>query len=261
MGILNVTPDSFSDGGRFLDPGDALRRAETMVREGADLLDVGGESSRPGSEPVPEDVERDRVLPVIREVARLGVPVSVDTVRAGTARAAIEAGAAIVNDTSSLRDPGMGPLAAETGVGLVLMHMRGVPRSMQEAPRYGNVVREVAAFLKERAEVAEIEGVERERIAVDPGIGFGKTLRHNLELIEALDSLAGLGFPVLLGASRKSFLEKLTGARAPGERVFGSIAAVLAARARGVMLFRVHDVGPTREALAVFDAIEAAGAG
>jgi len=256
MGILNVTPDSFSDGGLYADPAAACRRAEALVREGADLVDVGGASSRPGADPVPEAVERDRVLPVLGEAVRLGVPVSIDTCRAGVARAALDAGAAVVNDISALGDPGMGPLVAASEAGLVLMHMRGTPGTMQDDPRYEDVVGEVASFLKDRAGLAEGWGVGRERIVLDPGIGFGKTLTHNLTLIGAMDVLAGLGYPMLLGASRKSFLEKLTRAGSPERRVAGSVAAVLAARRRGTALFRVHDVAATREALAVFDAVE-----
>ena len=258
MGIVNVTPDSFSDGGRFLRKDEALRHAERLVREGADLLDVGGESTRPGSDPVPADEEQRRVVPVVREAVRLGVPVSVDTAKAAVARAALEAGAAVVNDVTALADSDMAAVVAESGAGLVLMHMQGTPRTMQADPSYENVVEEVAEFLRRRRERAEEAGVARERIVLDPGIGFGKRLEHNLALLAGLDRLRELGSPVLVGASRKSFVGALTGVTDPGRRLAGSLAAAVLARAQGAAVLRVHDVAATREALAVAEAILAA---
>jgi dihydropteroate synthase len=255
LGIVNVTPDSFSDGGRFLDPAQACRRAETLIREGADVLDIGGESTRPGADPVPADEERERILPVIREAASWGVPVSVDTRKAEVAEAALEAGAAIVNDVSALGDPRMAPLVASSGAGLVLMHMRGTPATMQDDPRYDDVAREVAGYLCERRDRALEEGVPFERIVLDPGIGFGKTIRHNLELLARIDTVVSMGSPVLVGASRKRFLGVLAGTDDPEARLPGSLAAVLTARRGGALLFRVHDVAATRQALDVFEAV------
>jgi dihydropteroate synthase len=255
MGIVNITPDSFSDGGRYMGVAAACRRAERLVLEGADLLDLGGESTRPGSEPVTEEEEIRRVVPVIREITALGLPLSVDTSKAAVARAALEAGAAVVNDVTALGDPAMGPVVATFGAGLVLMHMRGRPRTMQANPVYEDLLGEVCAFLRERRDRAEACGVARERILLDPGIGFGKRLEHNLELLARLPEIAGLGSPVLVGASRKRFLEALTGVAEPEDRVAGSVAAAVAARLRGASVLRVHDVAATREALAVADAV------
>jgi len=255
LGIVNATPDSFSDGGLHLDAAAACRHAETLVAEGADVLDIGGESTRPGADPVPAAEERGRILPVIRETAGWGVPISVDTRKAEVAEAALEAGASIVNDVSALADPRMASLVAGSGAGLVLMHMRGTPRTMQDDPRYDDVAREVAGFLCERRDRAREAGVPFERIALDPGIGFGKTLRHNLELLGRIDELAAFGSPVLVGASRKSFLGKMAGTDDPEARLPGSLAAVLAARTGGALLFRVHDVAATRKALDVFEAV------
>jgi dihydropteroate synthase len=257
MGVINITPDSFSDGGKYLDPLAACRHAESLVRDGADLLDIGGESSRPGSDPVPQEQELERVIPVIREVISLGVPVSVDTGKPRVAEAALEAGASIVNDVTGLADPTMAPLVAGAGAGLIIMHMKGTPRSMQEDPRYDDVTSEVGAWLQERRGTAESHGVPREAIVLDPGIGFGKRLVHNLELLARLDELVRLGSPILIGVSRKSFIEKLTGTEQPEDRVPGSLAAMIAARDGGAMLFRVHDVAATRQALTVFESIRA----
>ncbi len=254
-GIVNVTPDSFSDGGRFLDASAAIHHAESLVREGADLLDVGGESTRPGSDPVSVEEELRRVVPVIREAARFGVPVSIDTAKPAVAREAIEAGAAIVNDITALGDPAMAGLAAESGVGLILMHMRGTPRTMQDAPHYDDLLGEIREFLIERRARAEAAGVPRERIVLDPGIGFGKTTAHNLEILSRLAEIVALGSPLLVGVSRKRFIGAVTGIEDPAERLAGSLAAAVAARSAGAVLVRAHDVRATREALAVADAI------
>lgn len=260
MGILNVTPDSFSDGGRFLDRDAALRHARRMVAEGADLLDVGGESSRPGAEPVGPAEEIARVLPVIEAIGELGVPLSIDTTKARVAEAALDAGADWINDISALGgDPEMAPLAADRGCPVVLMHMRGTPRTMQGDTAYDDVVREVLDYLLERVDVAASAGIGRDRVLIDPGIGFGKAPGHNLSLLRAVPALVRTGLPVLVGASRKSFLGACFGQR-PGERLEGSLAAALAAAAGGAQVVRVHDVGATRRALDVFAGI-ARGAG
>ena len=261
FGILNVTPDSFSDGGDFLDPEAAARRAEVLMDEGADVVDVGGESTRPGSDPVSEEEERRRVVPVVREIleARPDALVSVDTYRAGTAEAALEAGARIVNDVTALRgDPRMARLVADAGCPVVLMHMLGDPKTMQREPRYEDVTREVRDFLARRAEHATAAGVEEENIILDPGIGFGKTTEHNLTLLARLDEIAALGFPVLVGASRKRFLGGITGVEGAKGRVFGTVATTVLGYERGATLFRVHDVGANREALAVAEAVRSA---
>jgi dihydropteroate synthase len=259
MGILNVTPDSFSDGGHFLDPERALRRAEQMVEQGADLLDVGGESTRPGAAPVPIDEEIVRVAPVIRLLReRLPVPISVDTRRAEVAAAALAEGAEIVNDVSALGDPGMAREIARARAGLVLMHMRGTPADMQEHATYGDVVREVVAELRPRLSAARGAGIEAERVVVDPGIGFAKTAEHNLRLLAHLPALAELGRPILLGVSRKAFLGALLGGAPPEERVVATAAACVAGLLGGARIFRVHDVVPVRQALIVAEAIRAA---
>ena len=258
VGVLNVTPDSFSDGGDFLDPEAAVAHAATMLDEGARIIDVGGESTRPGSDPIPPEEEARRVVPVIREmlIERPDAIVSIDTYRAGTAGAALEAGARIVNDVTALRgDPRMAALVADARCPVVLMHMLGEPKTMQRDPRYDDVVREVRDFLAARAEHAVAAGVKEESIILDPGIGFGKTLEHNLALLNHLDSLAELGFPVLVGASRKRFIGKITGAEEAEERVFGTVAANVIAYERGATFFRVHDVRANREALAVAEAV------
>jgi dihydropteroate synthase len=258
MGVLNVTPDSFSDGGDFLGPERAVARAATMLDEGAQIIDVGGESTRPGSDPVSPEEEARRVVPVIRELlAELpDAIVSVDTHRSGTAVAALEAGARIVNDVTALRgDPRLADVVAGARCPVVLMHMLGEPKTMQRAPRYGDVVREVRDFLAERAGHAVSAGVEEENIILDPGIGFGKTLEHNLALLNNLDSIVELGFPVLVGASRKSFIGKITGVEEARERVPGTLAANVIAYERGATFFRVHDVRANREALAVAEAV------
>lgn len=259
MGILNLTPDSFSDGGRYDDPGAAIERAHRMVEEGADLVDVGAESTRPGAAPVDAAAEWDRLSPVIAPLARAGLTVSIDTTKGEVARRALEAGAAVVNDVSGLRvSPGIAGLCADTGAGLVLMHMRGDPRTMQEDTAYDDVVAEVAAWLGERADVARAAGCAAGQIVVDPGIGFGKSLDGNLRLLAGTAELARLGYPVLVGPSRKSFLGALLDLPVE-ERLEGTLAACLAALERGARIFRVHDVGPARRALDAADAIRRAG--
>ncbi len=259
MGVVNVTPDSFSDGGAFLDPAAAVAQGLRLVAEGADVLDVGGESTRPGSDPVPLAAELDRVLPVIEGLAaQTDVPISIDTVKAEVAARALASGASFVNDVTGLRrDPDMAGVAAAAGVPVCLMHMLGEPKTMQADPRYDDVVAEVAEFLAERTEFAVASGIAREQICIDPGIGFGKTLEHNLSLLRHLDRLAAIGPPVLVGASRKSFLGRLTGE--PEERrEFAGVAVHLDAVRRGAWMVRVHEVKPTCDAFAVARAIEAA---
>ena len=258
VGVLNVTPDSFSDGGDFLDPAKAATHASAMLDEGAGIIDVGGESTRPGSDPVTREEEARRVVPVIEEILseRPDAIVSIDTYRAATAEAAIEAGTRIVNDVTALRgDPRMAEVVAEARCLVVLMHMLGEPRTMQRDPRYADVVREVRDFLAGRAEHAVAAGVVPESIILDPGIGFGKSLEHNLALLRHLDELVALGFPVLVGASRKSFLGRITGVEEARDRVPGTVAANVIAYEKGATFFRVHDVGANREALAVARAV------
>ena len=262
VGVLNVTPDSFSDGGDFLGPERAVARAATMLDEGAQIIDVGGESTRPGSDPVSPEEEARRVVPVIRGIVaeRPGAIVSVDTYRSGTAEAALRAGASVVNDVTALRgDPRLAEVVADARCPVILMHMLGEPKTMQRDPRYDNVVREVRGFLAGRAELAVAAGVREENIILDPGIGFGKTLEHNLALLNHLDSIVELGFPVLVGASRKSFIGGITGVGEAKERVPGTVATTVLAYERGATLFRVHDVRANREALAVARAILTAG--
>ena len=257
MGVLNVTPDSFSDGGEFFGAELAVAHAEKMFDEGAQVIDVGGESTRPGSDPVSPEEELRRVLPVIQGIlsACPDSIVSIDTYRSSIAEAALDAGAKAVNDVTALGDPRMAGLMAERGCPIILMHMLGEPKSMQQDPRYEDVVREVRGFLAERAQQAIRAGVQLENVILDPGIGFGKTLEHNLKLLKRLDSLVGLGFPVLVGVSRKSFLGKITGSIDPKSRLFGTVAANVLAYERGASLFRVHDVRANKEALAVAAAI------
>ena len=256
MGILNVTPDSFADGGRYLAPAAALEQAWRMVEEGAAIVDVGGESTRPGAAPVGEDEELRRVLPVIgRLAAELPVPVSVDSSKPGVMRAAILAGATMINDVQALRQPGALEVAAAVGVPVVLMHMQGEPRDMQNDPRYGDVTAEVLGFLRQRIVACEQVGIPRGRLLVDPGFGFGKTLAHNLELLRRLGEFQSLGVPVLAGLSRKRMIGALLGDVPVEARLQGSVAAALLAAERGARLLRVHDVGPTTEALAVLHAV------
>jgi dihydropteroate synthase len=254
MGIVNVTPDSFSDGGRHADTAAALRHCEQLVGEGADILDIGGESSRPGAAPVPLDEELARVLPVIEGALRFGVPLSVDTVKPEVMRRALEAGADIVNDIAALQAAGaIDAVAAFPQAGVCLMHMRGDPATMQQRPAYDDVVTEVAAFLHERLQALQAAGIAAERIVLDPGIGFGKSVAHNLELLRRQRELLGLGRPLLLGWSRKSTLGALTG-REVGERLPASLAAALAAVQHGARILRVHDVAATVDALKVWGA-------
>jgi dihydropteroate synthase len=256
MGILNLTPDSFSDGGVAFRSGDPVELARRVVEQGADILDIGGESSRPGAEPVPLCEEQSRVLPVVADLAsRITVPISIDTTKAEVAGPALSAGAAIINDTSALRaDPSMAGVVARFGAGVCLMHMKGVPSSMQLDPRYDDVVREVYDFLAHRVEWAEAHGISRERIAIDPGIGFGKTMEHNLEILRNLHRFAKLGCVIVVGVSRKGFLGALA-ARPVGERAAASVAASLAACVRGARVVRVHDVAPMADAIRVWTAL------
>ncbi len=255
MGIVNVTPDSFSDGGRLGDAQAAIRHALKLQEAGADILDVGGESTRPGADAVPADEEIRRVLPVIEALAGRGCVVSVDTMKPDVMRAALDAGAAMVNDVMALRAPGALEVVAASDAAVCLMHMQGEPQRMQQAPSYADVVAEVKQFLQGRVAACEAAGIGRERLVIDPGFGFGKTLEHNLSLLKHLDQLAGLGLPVLAGLSRKSMLGTLTG-RSVDEREFAGIAAHLAALARGARLVRVHNVAAMRDALAVWNAVE-----
>ncbi len=255
MGILNVTPDSFSDGGRHLDPVRALDHARTMVDDGADLVDIGGESSRPGAEPVDEDVELARVIPLVAALASDGVAVAVDTRKPAVMRAAIAAGASMINDIGALTAPGAMEACAPGDTGVCLMHMQRDPTTMQNAPVYGDVVTEVRDFLVARAAACEAAGIAAERIVVDPGFGFGKTRAHNLALLRAIGTLAATGYPVLAGLSRKASLGEITG-RDVDQRLAASLAAALAAVARGASIVRVHDVRETVDALKVWNAIE-----
>ena len=258
VGILNITPDSFSDGGEFLDPGAAAEHAATMLDEGADILDVGGESTRPGSDPVSQEEEIQRVIPVLERIlsVRPEAVISVDTYRSGTATAALEAGASLVNDVTALRgDPRIASVIQEAACPVILMHMQGEPKTMQKEPHYEDVVREVRNFLAERAEYAVAAGIRPENVILDPGIGFGKNLDHNLDLLRNLDAIVDLGFPVLIGASRKSFIERITGVQEPRDRVSGTVATTVLAYERGATFFRVHDVRANREALAVAEAV------
>ncbi len=253
MGVVNVTPDSFSDGGRFLDHERAIAHGRGLAAEGAAILDVGGESTRPGADPVPADEERRRVVPVIEALAGdAAAQVSVDTTKLDVATAAVDAGASYVNDVSAFRlAPGMAALVAERGLDCCLMHMRGEPRTMQRDPRYDDVVSVVKAFLEERLAFAVAEGVPESRVHLDPGIGFGKTAQHNLELLRRLDELAAIGRPLVIGLSRKTFLGRVTGRDRPADRAVATAAANVLAFERGARVFRVHDVAASRDALAV----------
>ncbi len=265
MGILNVTPDSFSDGGRFLNQDKAVARGLEMAREGADIIDIGGESTRPGYAPVSIDEELERVIPVIKTlVENIDIPISIDTSKPGVARAAIEAGASMINDITGLSNPDMVELVAEKKIAVFIMHMQGEPRTMQNDPRYDDVVDDIIEFFRERVALAGEHGIKRERIIIDPGIGFGKTLEHNLEILGRLEEFRVLGLPVMVGASRKSFIGKLQESGAgtemgmknrADERLEGSLAAAIISAQKGAGIVRVHDVRETRLALLVSDAM------
>jgi len=258
MGVLNVTPDSFSDGNRYVEPAVAIDHALRMIDEGADLIDVGAESTRPGAAPVEPEAEWSRLSGVVEPLAQRGITVSIDTMKLEVARRAIDAGAAVVNDVSGLGNaPGIGDLCARTGAGLVLMHMRGSPRTMQEDTAYLDLVGEVAGWLNDRAALAREAGCRADQIVIDPGIGFGKSVEGNLELLARTSEFTRLGYPVLVGPSRKSFIGKVLEVSVE-DRLEGTLAACLAAFERGARLFRVHDVGPARRALDVAEAIRRA---
>ena len=256
MGVLNVTPDSFSDGGAHDDPSAALAHGQRLIADGAAILDIGGESTRPGSDEVPAAAELARVRPMILRFAADGVvPVSVDTRHASVAEASVAAGASIINDVSGFRDPAMVAVAAACDAGLVVMHMAGEPKTMQAEPHYDDAVTEVIGYLIAQAVVLEASGVERERIALDPGFGFGKTLGHNIALLRGLPRLAAFGYPILVGVSRKRFIGELTGVDEPAARISGSIAAACYAAEHGADILRVHDVAETVQALRVTAAL------
>jgi dihydropteroate synthase len=257
MGVLNVTPDSFSDGGRYLDPGAAVAHALEMAEQGADFIDIGAESSRPGAAPVSGAEELRRLIPVVREVCRqVSVPVSVDTTKSAVATAALEAGAAVVNDISACEaDPAMMGAVAAAGAALVLMHMQGTPPTMQQTPRYGSVVDDVRDFLRARMQAAVRAGIASDQILLDPGIGFGKNLDHNLALLARLDALQSLGRPILVGVSRKAFIGEVLGRRTD-DRLMGTAAAVAAAVLRGATVVRVHDVNAMRDVVRMIHAIQ-----
>jgi dihydropteroate synthase len=257
MGILNVTPDSFSDGGRFDDFGRALAHARQMAADGADIIDIGGESTRPGALPVPESTEIERVIPLVDALMRENIMVSVDTMKPAVMRAAVAAGASMINDVGALQADGAVDAVAASSVSVCLMHMQGEPRSMQLAPHYDDVIAEVRDFLARRAAACEAAGIARERIFLDPGFGFGKTVAHNLQLLRQLGVIAALGYPIVAGLSRKSTLGVLTG-RSADDRQAASVAAALAAVERGASIVRVHDVRETVDALRVWRAIKEA---
>jgi dihydropteroate synthase len=257
MGVVNVTPDSFYDGGLYFEPARAIERALELAAEGADIIDIGGESSRPGAQPVPAKEEKRRILPVVEVLKeKKSVLISVDTTKTEVAEAALEAGADIINDISAGRfDPRMLPLAAESGAGLILMHMKGTPRTMQHSPRYEDVVGEVKSFLQERMDAAAASGVSAESLIIDPGIGFGKKLEHNLALLNNLGTLAELRRPVLVGISRKSFIGKILGGLDAQDRLEGTIAAAVVSHLNGAAILRVHDLRSIKKAVAVVESI------
>ena len=252
MGVVNVTPDSFSDGGLFRDSHAAIEYAISLKQQGADIVDIGGESTRPGSLPVSAEEERARVIPVITELARQGVPVSVDTLKSSVMAESIEAGACLINDISGLSDVHAIDVISSSRVGVCVMHMQGTPRTMQDEPSYKNVLEEVCSFLRSRAESLIEAGVGSSRIILDPGFGFGKTDEHNIELLRNIEKIADLGFPVLSGLSRKSMLGRITGKDDPKDRIGASISAALLAVANGTSIIRVHDVAETHDALKVW---------
>ncbi len=256
MGVLNVTPDSFSDGGKFLKPGDAVAQAVQMAEDGADIIDIGGESTKPGAVAVPAAEELRRVIPVIRKIVKkINLPVSIDTYKSEVAEAALSEGASIVNDISGFRfDRKIAKIAARYKAGAVLMHILGTPRDMQSKPAYRNIIKEISVYLKESAGISLRAGVKKESILLDPGIGFGKTIEHNLLLIKKLGEIKRLGYPVLMGPSRKSFIGKILNLPA-GERLEGTLAAVCACVLNGASVVRVHDVKETARAVRIIDAI------
>ncbi len=262
MGVLNVTPDSFSDGGRFAGRESAIAHARRLVADGADIIDVGGESTRPGAEPVPLDEELERVIPVIAALhTEVDVAVSVDTSKPEVMRAAVAAGAGMINDVNGLRAPGAMDVAAGSGAAVCVMHMQGSPRSMQKQPQYRDVVAEVVAFLSGQTEALLARGVASDRIVLDPGFGFGKTLEHNIALFRGLSALAALGYPVLVGVSRKSLIGSLLGNRPVTDRLMGSVAAAMLAAHAGASILRVHDVRETADSLAILAALGEQGIG
>jgi dihydropteroate synthase len=254
MGIVNVTPDSFSDGGLYASTESALRHAARLIEEGADWLDIGGESTRPGGIPVSVEEELHRTMPVVQALISMNRLVSVDTSKPEVMRAAIKAGATMINDVNALRAPGALEAIAEGGVAACLMHMQGDPRSMQASPQYNDVVAEVKDFLRQRLDAAQAAGILPEKLVIDPGFGFGKTLNHNIELLRHLDRFTDMGVPVMVGLSRKSMLGKITGNQV-GDRIHASVAAALLAVIKGARILRVHDVKATRDALAVYNAV------
>ena len=257
MGVLNVTPDSFSDGGEFFDTQKAVEHGVKMATDGAAIIDVGGESTRPGSEPVSTKEQIERVVPVIEKLRKnIDVPISIDTFNVAVAKAALDSGAAIINDITALSDNAMAELAAEREVPVVLMHIQGTPATMQTEPKYDNVVGEVLEFLLSRAKRAEQSGIPKERIFIDPGIGFGKTLEHNLLLLKNIDKFVETDYRVLVGASRKSFIGSITDRKKPAERIFGTAATVALCAAAGVSIVRVHDVAEMMEVVKVTNAIQ-----
>jgi dihydropteroate synthase len=257
MGVINVTPDSFYDGGRYGDPGTAVEHATRLIEEGADLLDIGAESSRPGSDPIAPEEELRRLLPVVKQLGRLvSVPLSVDTTKAAVAERALDEGATLINDITALRgDPRMGALVAKTGAGVVLMHMQGSPKTMQQAPRYADVIHEVARFLADRMRAVLDTGVDPKQILLDPGIGFGKNLDHNLAILAHLDAFVKLGRPILVGVSRKAFIDQVLD-RPVEDRLLGTAAAVALAVYQGARVLRVHDVGAMRDVVRMVEAIK-----
>ena len=255
MGIVNVTPDSFSDGGRHLSAANAIAHARQLIADGADILDIGGESTRPGAALVSEQEELDRVLQVVEGLRDIPVPISIDTYKPEVMRAALAAGASMVNDINALQAPGALDVVADCNAGVCLMHKQGVPQTMQQQPQYQDAVSEVSAFLRERIAVAETAGIARDRIVIDPGFGFGKTLAHNLDLLSDLDTFSALGVPVLAGLSRKSMLGAITG-REVNARMAASLAAAMLAVERGAAILRVHDVRETVDALKIWNAVK-----
>ena len=256
MGILNVTPDSFSDGGQFIDTEKAIAHGVEMASQGAAVIDIGGESTRPGSKPVSINEEIERVTPIIKSLSeKVNIPISIDTYHIEAAKAALDAGASIINDITALNDKRMGELAAEYEVPIILMHMQGTPATMQAEPKYNDVVQEVLEYLLERANRAEKAGVPKERIFIDPGIGFGKTIEHNLELLRNIDKFVATDYRVLIGTSRKSFIGKITKKPIPSERIFGTAATVALCAAAGVSIARVHDVPQMLDVVKITNAL------